>query len=284
VRRCTILLGIVGLLGTLVPLDAAPRADSPALLIGRLARYADSFKAEFARIIGTEDYTQTLTKADGTTRSRLLLSEVFFFSGDQAGGAMTVRNVLQVDGRRQQPADGTIRDALSLPAAARVRKLKVLADLGARFNLGALQHNFSDPTLALMLASTGYRARFRFNVERIETIDGRPLHRITFREHDRPTLIRDARSGRDIPASGILWSDDDGVVWRTELRLDKGDTRAIVRASFRRDEKLQVMVPASMDESYRSKSPDGRGFESLAGHASYSNFRRFETAGRIVTP
>ena len=60
------------------------------------------------------------------------------------------------------------------------------------------------------------------------------LHRITYVEHERPTVIRDGRTGRDIPASGSLWVDDSGVVWRSEVRLDKADTFVRIRAVYER--------------------------------------------------
>jgi hypothetical protein len=280
--RVAAAIGVACALAMLPPAAAPAQQTGSRAVLGRLYSSVQAFSSEYERLVGIEHYTQRLTGVRTSGRSRRIVSEVFFYGGDERGGAMTVRGVISVDGKEQPSAGRAIADALALPASDRFTKLKTLADAGARYNLGSLRRNFNDPTLALMLASEAYRPRFRFDVERRDVTDGRPLQGVRFRERDRPTLIRDGRTGGDIPASGVLWVDDAGVVWRTELHLEKGDTVANVGTVFARDARLQVMVPASMHEDYRYRDPDDKRLMTATGEAVYSDFRRFETSARIL--
>ena len=260
------------------------QARTSQALLARTAEYVARFEADFSRIVGVEHYTQVQRETNGRSRTRQLISDVFFFGQAEEGGAMTVRSVQRVDGRVVNGAAMQVEQALSLPADRRVEKLRGLANASARYNLGSLQRNFNEPTLALMLASTVYHRRFRYKVDGEDDFDGVTLHRLAFAETGVPTVIRDGRTGGDIPASGRLWVDDSGIVWRTELQLDRSDTFATIRVVYRRDETLDAMVPSTMDEDYRYRDKDNQRLMFVSGHATYSVYRRFETSVRIVTP
>jgi hypothetical protein len=178
-----------------------------------------------------------------------------------------------------------IAEALALPAERRWIALRALANANARYNLGPLRRNFNEPTLALLFGSTSLKPRFAFTSGGHEQFEGQRLLRLDFSELLRPTVIRDGREGSDIPASGTLWVDEAGVVWRTRLALETTDgTHAAVTVKYAVDARLQLMVPVSMDEDYRVLgNRPGRG-TLITGRASYSNYRRFETSGRILTP
>jgi hypothetical protein len=276
--RLTLLAAVVCLVGQRVSAQVPTRES----LLARTSEYVARFQADFSRIVGVEHYTQVQRDTSRRSRTRQLISEVFFFGQAEEGGAMTVRSVQQVDGRVVEGAAVQVQEALSLSADRRVEKLRALANASSRYNLGSLQRNFNEPTLALMLGSSAYRKRFRFKVDGVDEVDGMMLRLLTFTETGAPTVIRDGRSGRDIPASGRLWIDDSGIVWRTELHLDRSDTFATIRVEYRHDSPLDAMVPATMDEDYRYREKDTQRLMFISGHATYTDYRRFETSARIV--
>lgn len=266
---------------------AAPRTRvsaetiDPGVLLDRLAAYVTTFQTDFSRVIGTERYNQTAHGLGWLSRTRQMQSDIFFVGTGDDSGAMTVRNVRRVDGRSLPDASIGIDQALALPPSRRVERLKALADLGARYNLGSLQRNFNDPTLPLMLAALIQQSRFRYTIEGAEIVDGVRMTRLGFREVARPTLIH-GRDGVSVPASGRLWVDEDGTVWRTELRAATRDATATIRVTYRRDQKLGIVVPEAMSEDYRYSDKTRMVF--IGGHATYDDFRRFETSARIVQP
>ena len=253
-------------------------------VLGRMSRHVDQFQNDFAQVIGLEHYSQVQRNTTRFSRTRELTSEVFFFGHTSNVGALTVRNVLRVDGRRVRNSAQAIEQALALPGEQRVGKLRALADAGARYNLGTLQRNFNEPTLAMMFGSAEFQPRFKFKLDGDEVVDGRQLRRILYREISRPSVIRDARTRASIPASGFMLVDEAGVVWRTQLRLDTGETVATIRVDYAKDARLDVMVPVTMDEDYRYRDKDTARLMLVSGHATYSDYRRFVTSARIVTP
>jgi hypothetical protein len=91
---------------------------------------------------------------------------------------------------------------------------------------------------------------------------------VTFIEVGRPTLLQAGAFGDiDVPTRGTAWIEEaTGRILQTELQIGRGKSLPTMITRFRLDERLQVMVPVEM----RTENPDG--------HATYSNFRRFEVA------
>lgn len=254
------------------------------VLLRDIAARVVSVQSEFVHIVGVEHSTQILRDMNRRSRTRLLESDMFFLGADAEGRAMTMRSVQRVDGRRVSDDSDDVARALALPDERRVEKLRALADASARHNLGSLRRNFNDPNLGLLFVSGPFQERFRFRDTGEEMIDSLRVRRMEFEERVRPTIIRDGRNGASIPASGRVWADAEGTVWRTEVKLDSEEALATIRVSYRRDERLGTMVPATMDEDYRYREKGTGRFMFISGHATYDDFRRFETAGRIVTP
>lgn len=273
----------VGLRPARAAATRAPIADEAfERLLERAREYVAQFTRDFKLLVGDEDYQQTLRDSSRERRHRNLLSEVFFVGVEAGAGSLTVRSTQEVDGRRVRNSSDRIREALSGGADGRGR-LRALADEGARYNLGSLERNFNDPTLALLFAGRDVQRRFSFRNAGTALVNNIRTTRVGFRERERPTLIRDGRTTNDIPASGTLFISDDGTVWQTELTLETGSgTIATVRVSYRRDERLDLLVPAVMNEDYQYRERPGGRTMFITCRAVYSNFRRFETSGRVV--
>ncbi len=257
-----------------------PFASQEALLRSVAASVA-AFQSEFVRIVGVEHSTQVQRDMNRRSRTRLLESDVFFLEADAEGRAMTLRSVQRVDGLRVSEGADDVARALALPESRRVDKLRALADASAKHNLGSLRRNFNDPNLGLLFVSGPFQERFRFRAAGEEMVGEVLVRRFDFQERTRPTVIRD-RNGASIPASGRVWADAEGTVWRTEVKLDSPEALATIRVAYRRDERLGTMVPATMDEDYRYRERGSGRILFISGHATYDGFRRFETSGRIV--
>jgi hypothetical protein len=251
--------------------------DGLAPVLTRAGTYVDALEESYARIVGSEDYLQTVRSAAGRTQSRHLESEVFFVRIDESSAWMMVRSVLKVDGRSVPGSHDRILAALADAPARRTARLRALADEGARFNIGALQRNFSDPLLAVTFLDQARRPRFAFTDAGEHVTGGNRARRLRFDEQVRPTLIRNGRNGESIPANGAVDVAEDGRIVRTDLQVEvDGRTTAGIRVSFEIDPKLGMVVPAMMEEDYAAAGTV------ISCKAVYRNFRRFETAARIV--
>ena len=129
-----------------------------------------------------------------------------------------------------------------------------ILDEGARFNLGPIRRTVNIPTLALLFLHPANQGRFAFEKKGKRSIEGIEALEIGFVERARPTLVDDG-AGHDVPTKGSVWLDPaSGTVLQTDVDydLDPRDTdrrtRARVITKYRREPKLEILVPDSMRE------------------------------------
>jgi hypothetical protein len=267
----------------LAPAPRAFRAAAPesplTLLLSRAADYTLQYEERFAVIIGDEDYEQHV---DGQRfrgpRARTIASEMMFLwlTGEKTW--LSVRNVVSVDGHTIKDSRKRLDRLLSAAAPVGVAHLRRMRDEDARFNIGTIRRNFNDPMFPLRFLEPETQRRFTFVLAGQETIDGTATSKVAFDEQERPTFIQDGT--RNLPSHGILWMADDGRVLRTRFDVrDMGrGLTAMITVNYRPDPKLDMLVPVTMHEIYRAGSPS----EQIECNARYSNFRRFETAARLI--
>jgi hypothetical protein len=134
--------------------------------------------------------------------------------------------------------------------------------------------------LRFLRAQNQHRSRFKFEGDK--RLDGIASSLISFEERARPRLIA---SNDEAAARGRLWIDERGRVVRSELSFETGlaggrtgpsttrehaRVRGLIRVSYGDEPRLKLWMPMSMDEEYHV------GGHILEGHATYTNFRRFQ--------
>lgn len=269
-------------------LAAGPATADPDLetVLQRAGHYAADYHQRFTALVADERYVQRVgpNAARGAgfadvQQERTLTSE-YVIVRDFAGSNswLGVRDVHAVDGepvnadrRRLQALLG---DA-SRPLSARVR---ALADLQAKYNLGELYRTINVPTLALEFLLPDRQPRFRFKHKGTAEFRGTTAWIVTYEERHRPTIIR-TPEGRDVRSEGTFWIDPTtGAVLRTELRAGQIPGRplhSIIIVSYTHNPRFDMFLPDDMNELYLT------GRNRIEGYATYSNFRRFETDVRI---
>lgn len=284
-RRAIVLTFVILAAGRAPAADAPPIAD----ILLRAGAYTQQYEERFALVVSDERYTQdAMSRGYSAPRHRVLTSEMLFLWLADERAWLAVRNVLTVDGRQVGDSDARLDRLLSGTAPIGVGRLRRLRNEGARFNIGSIGRNFNEPMLPLRVLEAAGQRRFAFSADGDETIDGVRARRLAFEETSRPTIVQD--NGRDRPSRGVLWIGAGGEVLRTRLELGdrlRGYTASIL-VTYRRDAKLDMLVPATMHEAYmqittaNTSGPMGAVAERIDCDAAYSNYRRFETAARIV--
>ncbi len=263
---------------------ASPEADLKTVL-QRAGAYAADYHERFTVLVAEERYVQRVGPdpargAGGAIEQERILRSDYVIVRDFAGSNswLGVRDVFDVDGQPVN-ADRTRLQSLlgdtTRPLAARVR---ALADLQAKYNLGDLYRTINVPTLALEFLLPDPQPRFRFKHTGTTAFRGASVWIVTFEERDRPTIIR-TPEGRDVRSSGTFWIDPaTGSVLRSELRTGQIPGRplhSIIIVSYTHNTRFDMLLPDDMNELYIS------GRMRIEGHATYTNFRRFETEVRI---
>ena len=270
---------------------AAPTTPNVRPIVERANRWVERFERDFIAVVADEQYDQVAVKSTGTPRShRRIQSELLFLRPEAGENWVAVRNVLSYADEGESPiAVPNSRDrltrALAVGRSDGRTALRRLADESARFNIGGLARNFNTPTFALQFLDDAHRDRFKFRLEGPEQIAGDDVWRLSYQERRHPTIVQ--ANFRDTELVGRIWTRaSDGAVVRTRLELDAkprpglGGLDTTITVQYRQDEKLDRLVPASMQEEYAEHEGERR----VSATAVYSNYRVFETSARIITP
>ena len=267
---------------------AGPAAQPPLRqLLARAGEQVRRFQQDFTLVVSDEDYQQHAGGRYfvGPVHRRTHAEMLFLWLPEEAAW-LTVRNVLSVDGQATAGSHDRLNDALAEPGGQRLSRLRQLVDESARFNVGRTFRNFNYPTLVLSYLDPSMQPRFTFTLAGRERVRGTDTRKVNYVERATPTVIQG--DGADRVSRGTVWiAERDGVLVRTrlDLRIPRTDSSAsgTVEVDYQRDTKLDMWVPVRMHETYMEM----RGSlvsENIGAEATYSNFRRFETSGRIVTP
>jgi len=264
-------------------LVALPAPLSLKDVIRRVGAYVDSYGDRASIVVCTEKYEQHADGSLTVAQTRTLVSDVALVYADALHGWLGFRDVIEVDHSPVQDREDRLARVL-MGAQGRFDEARRLSDESARFNLGNLQRNFNVPTSALFFFRTEEHDRFKFAARRVLD-DG--TWEIAFKETAKPTMIR-TPDGEPVETMGTIWvRPEDGVVVRTVLEVgvlmrrlsppQRGKGSIDVR--YRRVEALGMWLPEAMDEAFEATRQDA--WDKVTGHAEYSNYRRFETSGRI---
>lgn len=266
--------------------DATPASPLDATL-QRAAAYVDRFEQTFTSVVWQERYqqedrVQRRFNASGAVTwvvaaRRVLDSELFFLWLPDDRTWISVRDVTAVDGKVRPVGDRRLA-ALGAQSTVTLPQLRALAAENARFNIGAIARTFNEPTLPLLFLDERHRSGVRFERTGTRRADRRQVATYAFVERQRPTVIRSA--DQDVPASGTLDIDEtSGEILRTVLDVAGSEGRLTGRMTvdYRPHPAFDVLVPIEMREDYAFRDR-----EQITAVASYSNFRRFKTAARLI--
>jgi hypothetical protein len=261
---------------------AAAFAGQPLRLADVLARldtYLERYEMIVATVVAEEHYSQALelTSSPENRLTRTLISD-YALARATGGHAWTgFRDTYAVDGQPVRDREDRLLALMAEGSESAARQALRISRDNARHNLGedVVSRTINVPTVALDLIHRRHRSRMSVEKRGEEIIDGRRAWVLSWRERDRPTILR-TPDGRDRRARGAMWVDPaTGEVLRTDLSWD-GQPSGFIVVHYRRDERLDTLVPETMLEEYRG----ARGL--VTGTATYTNYRRFQTAARVV--
>jgi hypothetical protein len=263
--------------------QSPPQVDA---VVERLGAYLLDYEKKVFELVAEEEYDQWIKRRSGyggaTVQKRKLRSTYFLVRLPDGQAWYGFRDVVNVDGRSVAGASRQIEQLLGERTATAYEEALALTRANAKYNIGDVYRTINIPLQTLELLLPQYRERFDFTVAGRERVRGQDAVVIRFSERSAPSLINDGFGG-NLLASGRIWVEPgSGAVVRTELGFS-GFTApflkdAQIRVEYQRDPRLQLLVPLEMEETY------GLDIEVVHGRASYRNYRRFETAGRLVVP
>ncbi len=245
-------------------------------------------EAALPALVADERYEQRRDGVRASPDAQLtLVSEFGWLVVAELGETIGVRDVKTVDDQPVSNSEVRLHDLLAGRSANAVADLRVLLAASARHNLGDVERNFNFPTFPLIYLREGNRSRSKWSVASLDA--GHVT--IQFEEHHHPTLVR-SQQGADVPASGTCRLErrslalEQCAVTVTEDRV-RGFDRALtysMSVDFSEDPRLAVRVPVEMRDDLLIRFRRSKTDQRIIGTATYRNYRRFETAGRLVGP
>lgn len=264
---------------TLALLTVGAEAQTVRLsdVVVRLDRYLRGYEEQLANFVAEETYRQWVEqgpKDRRSTTSRLLRSDFAMTLTSQRNRRVGYRDTFEVDGVPVRDREERLQMLLNSGAVGQAARI---AEENARFNLGddLISRNINIPTLALEIMHPRLRDQVTVRRSGTEVLEGRPGWLIEFREQNILTLLRTPERG-DQPSRVVALVDvETGEVLRTVLTWKY--VEGSIAVTYGRAPGISVPVPIRMDERYEIRTG-----EVVAGEATYTNFRQFETSARIV--
>ena len=246
-------------------------------VVARLDNYLRGYEEQLANFVAEETYRQWVEqgpKDRRSTTSRLLRSDFAMTLTSQRNRRVGYRDTFEVDGVPVRDREERLQMLLNSGAVGQAARI---AEENARFNLGddLISRNINIPTLALEIMHPRLRDQVKVRRSGTEVLEGRPGWLIEFREQNILTLLRTPERG-DQPSRVVALVDvETGEVLRTVLTWKY--VEGSITVTYGRAPGISVPVPIRMDERYEIRTG-----EVVAGEATYTNFRQFETSARIV--
>lgn len=252
-------------------------------IVTAAAAYVRSYQLQFAYLIADEETVQEAFGIKDEVQiplgRRATRGEIFITFLEGRRHWTTVRDVAEVDGvavlNRENLPDLLSREDPDLVA-------RRLFALSARYNIGGVVRNFNDPMLALLPLNDAHRSRFSFDVERTDRRDSSvALVTLTFRERERPTLVRPESSGAAFSRGALTIDAATGTVRHARFAVTYDKIVAELITEFTREDRIGLWVPTTFSERYTARV-DGLD-DLITSVSTYSNYRRFEARGRLLT-
>lgn len=262
----------------------ALRAQSPPVppIVERMHSYLDLYETQLSALVADEEFVQRMPDVsavygEATLSRRRLVSDFGFLRLPGGLAWLGQRSVRTVNGEAVGGGVPRLEDLLMSAGPGVFARAKAIAEANAKFNLG-YPRSMNVPTLPLELLGRSHHRAFRARVEGRGTHDGRAIVHVRFSESP-PGAIIAFDETRFVRADVVarVAADDGAVLWAEVLLDPPGYGGHRVRVEFAPERALGHLVPVRLSESYSGRS---RG----EGTASYSNYRKFQTTGRILPP
>jgi hypothetical protein len=265
----------------LITEGAAHPQQPAARLEDRLRDYIERFEREAAALVAEERYVQRLVvraEPPVPALTRELRSDYVLVKPADSAPWLGYRDIYEVDGAPVRERDARLVELLRRTAPDSLARAAAFVSEGARFNLGP-ERTINTPTLPMQLLARANASRMRLRAAR--GWQGRDVAEVAVEESGRPTIVR-TPEGASVESRGtVTVRVADGAILAADLRFRfstarRRDREAVLRVEYGEAPGVTVPVPIRMTEDL--PTPDG----AATGTATYSNYRRFQTSGRIM--
>jgi hypothetical protein len=248
-------------------------------LVKSAAAYVADYEEKLKFVVATEEYVQrTFDEAGRQTRERVMNGELFLQYVEADHEWMAVHDFVAVDGDPVTDRQD-VRGLLQRGSFESV--VREVAARNARFNIGDVQRNFNEPTLALLIFGASRIKSFSFDRKTLQKTDADSVATLAFEEHDNGTTMIRNRRGSPAPSKGEVEIDAaTGRILHTQLDVKIDGVVAQLSTTYANDKAVELWVPTTFTERYEHKTSTD--YERIECKSTYTNFKRYGATGRII--
>jgi VWFA-related protein len=240
--------------------EVAPVPEELRSVLALAARYVVDYERAFSHVFAEESYQQEYVDPTGRRTVRNSRADVVFVSLPGAVPWTVFRDVIEIDGSPVGDRAARMKRLFVESPGTAVEKARKILDESGRYNLGPLHRSVNFPTLALSFLLPDSQKRFAFQGKGRRSVMDRDTIEVAYVEQASPTIVHDD-SDHDVPSRGRFWIDPEtGQVLRSVIEQDPNGhgwlAWARIVVEYRREPRLDILVPDSMTESYGTADPD----------------------------
>ncbi len=262
----------------------AGRQEPVKDVLRRSGEWVQRFADDVVYVVAEERYEQEYRTGAAVERRNLVSEIVVVRTPEEEVRAgypwVQFRDVIEVDGDRLPDHRGRLERLFEQASGSAWAQASALIQESARYNIGPGVRTVNVPSFALFFLHARNQQRFRFTLNtHAASRPGmpEPTAEIAYTERARPTMIRSPKH-EDLPARGMFLIDlPTGRVLKSRLEVTADrHWEMTTDVTYGQDAGIDAWVPQTMHEHF------GRRQESLDCTATYSNYRRFRTSGRLI--
>ncbi len=283
------LRGVVAAAAVMAVLSAAASTqsrqdESAAAVADRLRSYLAELEPRLSALVAEERFEQTITAVSegGTTQlpvRRSLVAEIGFVRVADDHAWLGHRRVQSIDGHPVRADAPGLGDLFTRTGTEQLVVARRISEENSRHNLGH-PRSTNVPTLPLDLLHPRHASAYAVSGGNRETRNGVRVARLDFAEGRNGAVV--AYDSRSFVRTIVrAWVEvETGALQRAEVTLIPPVTAKenhVVLVDYEMNDQFGLRVPVRLSERFWAS---GTG----EGKATYRNYRRFETAARIVPP
>jgi hypothetical protein len=280
--RSALILGLVAAAGVvLTARQSAPAAKPPDVsvkaVVAAASKYVDEYAKRLAVIVGDETYIQEqyASETQPPEKTRLMKGEIWvtFLPADRTW--IAVHDIAEVDGEKvtdRPELQALLAKSSTQSVAAQVE------NRNGRYNLGSRPRTMNEPTLALLVLDKRRVPSMEFKRESVDIVNGTTLVTLSFTERE-PSLVRDESGKAWVAKGSMVIEAGSGLVRQTRISFARKPTFTELTTTYTFEPRLKLWLPSLFTERYDSEVYGLK--EIVKTRATYSNYRQFESFGRI---
>ena len=273
VRVLTVAIALSAILSA----QALPKTG---VIVDAVARYVAGYQQEFVALVADEATHQRVLGSVSTAAVERRTQGELFSTILENGIWISLHDVQVLDGRE-------VTDRLDVRALLARESfgslVRRLTEANARYNIGSVTRNFNEPTLALLLFTPAHLRDLSVDRSRVPDEPARSsLVNLAIRLPQSASLVA-SRDGPVTTRATFVVESDTGRVRKTTITINAGLVDAQLDTTYQLEPRLGIWVPVVFDERYSHRMRRGQlPYEVIEVHTTLTNYRRFETSGRIV--